>query len=179
MKNRIYIITVSLIICECLIGKANACNMNDANFSTVKTDSISPADRKYYEPVGKSGTIGAFFVDGNEAINEIDSMDNTVYHVIETQPQFPGGTNGLMSWLSHNINYPEKAYKENIQGQVIVQFVIDLDGHVTDVKVVRGVDPSLDAEAIRVIKSMPLWLPAIQDGKPVKVRFTLPISFKR
>ncbi len=98
--------------------------------------------------------------------------------VIEEKPEFPGGEAAAFQWIANNIKYPEIAKENNIQGKVFVQFVIGKDGKVTDVQVVRGVDPSLDKEAVRVIQSMPAWKPGKQRNKPVKVSFQLPINFK-
>ncbi|MDY6121798.1 MAG: energy transducer TonB [Porphyromonas sp.] len=104
--------------------------------------------------------------------------ENKVFMIVEQQPEFPGGTAALMKWLSTNVRYPEVAIENNIQGRVIVSFVVEKDGSTTDVKVVRGVDPALDKEAIRLASSMPKWSPGKQRGKPVRSRFTLPVAFQ-
>ena len=102
-----------------------------------------------------------------------------VYEVVEKMPKFPdGGMSGLMKYLSANIRYPEAAHKAGTQGRVTVQFVVGKDGSIGDVKVIRGVDPTLDAEAIRVISSMPKWKPGTQKGEPVNVRYTVPVKFR-
>ncbi|HOV71049.1 MAG TPA: energy transducer TonB [Dysgonamonadaceae bacterium] len=101
-----------------------------------------------------------------------------IFVVVEEQPEFPGGQAALMKFLSDNIRYPVIAQENGIQGRVICSFVVEKDGSITDVQVVRGVDPSLDKEAVRVIQSMPKWKPGKQRGKAVRVRFTLPIVFR-
>lgn len=101
-----------------------------------------------------------------------------IFVVVEEQPEFPGGQAALMKFLSENIRYPVIAQENGIQGRVICSFVVEKDGSITDVQVVRGVDPSLDKEAVRVIQSMPKWKPGKQRGKAVRVRFTLPIVFR-
>ncbi|MDD2552698.1 MAG: TonB family protein, partial [Dysgonamonadaceae bacterium] len=101
-----------------------------------------------------------------------------IFVVVEDQPQFPGGTQAMMKYLGDNIKYPVEAQKNKIQGRVIVNFVVNKDGSLSDMKVVRGQDPLLDAEAIRVISTMPNWKPGMQRGQAVKVRYTLPIVFK-
>ena len=106
-----------------------------------------------------------------------DSKDQ-VFVVVEKMPQFPGGTAALNKFLSQNIKYPTAAFEKGIQGRVICQFVVSKDGTITNLKVLGGVDPSLDAEAIRVINSMPKWVPGEQKGVAVNTKFTLPISFK-
>ncbi len=93
-------------------------------------------------------------------------------------PVFPGGDSALISFISKNVNYPEKAKKNGIQGQVIMRFCITETGEIDQVTVQRGVDPLLDEESIRVIKMLPKFEPGIQGGKPVNVWFSLPISFK-
>ena len=108
-----------------------------------------------------------------------NSPDEDVFEVVENMPEFPdGGMPGLMKYLSANIRYPEAAHKAGTQGRVTVQFVVGKDGSIGDVKVIRGVDPTLDAEAIRVISSMPKWKPGTQKGEPVNVRYTVPVMFR-
>ena len=97
--------------------------------------------------------------------------------VAETMPEFPGGERAMMNFIIKNIQYPSTAIEEGISGKVYIRFVVDKDGSITDVKVVRGVSTALDKEAIRVIKMMPKWIPGTQLGKPVRVMFTLPINF--
>ncbi len=104
--------------------------------------------------------------------------DNKIFEVVEQKPSFPGGDAALMSWLSQNIKYPSIAAEIGVQGRVIVQFVVEKDGSITDVKIAKSVDPSLDKEAARVIKSMPQWIAGRQNGSAVRVRFTVPVTFK-
>ena len=107
-----------------------------------------------------------------------DSVLGICFAKIEAMPSFPGGDEELFKFLSHNMEYPEAAVKNKVKGRVIVRFTIDKDGNVTSPEVVEGVSPELDAEALRVVKSMPKWNPGIVDGKPADVKFTLPISFR-
>lgn len=100
-----------------------------------------------------------------------------IFVIVENQPEFPGGPTALMNFINENIKYPPIAYENGIQGRVICNFVVGKDGSINDVKVVRSVDPSLDKEAVRVLESMPAWLPGKQRGQPVSVRFTLPVVF--
>ena len=93
-------------------------------------------------------------------------------------PSFPGGDAALFKFLGENVKYPVIAQENGVQGRVICQFVVNRDGSIVDVEVVRSVDASLDKEAIRVIKSMPKWSPGQQRGKPVRVKYTLPVNFK-
>jgi len=107
-----------------------------------------------------------------------EEEDNVVFQVVETMPSFPGGDQALFKFLGDNVKYPVIAQENGIQGRVICQFVVNKDGSIVDVEVVRPVDPSLDKEAIRVIKSMPNWSPGKQRGKSVRVKYTLPVNFK-
>ena len=100
-----------------------------------------------------------------------------IFVVVEDMPEFPGGNAAMMKFLADNVRYPVIAKENGIQGRVIVNFVVNRDGSITDVGIVRGVDPSIDAEAVRVIESMPKWKPGKQRGKEVDVRFTLPVAF--
>ena len=101
-----------------------------------------------------------------------------VYDVVEKMPSFPGGSKALMEYLDKNIKYPVSAQKNLLEGRVILQFIVDKKGRLSDVKVARSVEPSLDAEAVRVVKAMPRWNPGMQNGKAVKVRYTLPVTFR-
>ena len=101
-----------------------------------------------------------------------------VFMVAEQMPEFPGGMKELLKFLQNNLKYPENAMKNNVQGRVIVQFVVEKDGTLTEFKVARSVDPDLDAEALRVLQIMPKWKPGMQRGKIVRVKFTVPVSFK-
>jgi len=101
-----------------------------------------------------------------------------VFLVVEEMPSFGSGdANGFRSFVSSNMRYPEVAAENGIQGRVFVQFVVEADGRLTNVKVIRGVDPALDREAVRVIESSPKWNPGKQRGKPVRVSYTFPITF--
>lgn len=114
-----------------------------------------------------------------QAINAPTDGGEEVYEVVEKMPEFPdGGMPGLMKYLSANIRYPEAAHKDGTQGRVTVQFVVGKDGSIGNVSILRGVDPALDAEAIRVISGMPKWKPGTQKGEPVNVRYTVPVMFR-
>ena len=107
-----------------------------------------------------------------------EEVTDEIFVVVENQPEFPGGNTAMMKFLGDNIKYPVIAQENGIQGRVICNFVVEKDGSITDVQVVRGVDPSLDREAMRVIKQMPRWTPGKQRGQAVRVRFTLPVVFR-
>lgn len=104
--------------------------------------------------------------------------NDMVFDVVEVMPQFPGGQIAMLQYLMKNIKYPEQAVKEGIQGRVTVRFIVEKDGSISDVKPVLSVHPLLNKEAVRVVKSMPKWSPGKHNGKPVRVRFNLPVMFK-
>ena len=106
------------------------------------------------------------------------SATDKVYEVCEQMPIFPGGDAALMKYLSENVKYPALAIKAQEQGRVVVSFTVEKDGAISDVKVARSVTPSLDAEAVRVVKAMPKWTPGKQGGQLVRVRYNVPVSFK-
>ena len=109
---------------------------------------------------------------------EEEEAAQQIFTVVEKQPEFPGGTAELFKYLSKAIKYPVIAQENGIQGRVVCSFVVNRDGSIVDIQVMRGVDPSLDKEAIRVISEMPKWKPGEQRGKPVRVRFILPVQFR-
>ena len=107
-----------------------------------------------------------------------DSEEDSILGIVELMPEFPGGFQAMMDFLSKNVNYPPACAENSIQGRVVVQFTIDTIGQVTQTEIVRSVHPDLDAEALRVVNSFPRWKPAMQRGKPVASKYTVPILFK-
>ncbi len=137
--------------------------------------------------------IGTFDVKGNDDSNgeilkakEVIAQpeppkhveEDKVFDIVEQQPLFPGGNSALMQYLHDNMKYPVVAQENGVQGRVTVQFVVEKDGSITGVHVLRGVDPSLDKEAVRVVKSMPRWTPGKQNGTTVRVNYRLPVLFR-
>ncbi len=104
--------------------------------------------------------------------------NDSIYQIVEQMPQFPGGESALMEYVSKNVVYPEEAKEKEIQGRVFIGFVVEKDGSIGEVKVLRGIGGGCDEEAVRVIKGMPKWKPGIKDGKPVRVSYMMPINFK-
>lgn len=113
-----------------------------------------------------------------EPIQPIEETNN-VFDTVNQMPSFPGGQAAMMSYLSKNTKYPALARKNEIQGRVVCTFVVERDGSITDIQVSRGVDPSLDKEAIRVLSSMPHWIPGKQNGKVVRVKCSVPVTFRQ
>lgn len=104
-------------------------------------------------------------------------LTGKVYEIVDQMPEYPGGLTALMNYLRANIRYPEAAQKAGIEGRVIVSFIVEPNGSVSNVEIVRGVDSDLDQEALRVVRQMPKWKPGKQDGSTVRVKFHLPIKF--
>ena len=109
---------------------------------------------------------------------EEEEAAQQIFTVVEEMPEFPGGMNELLKYLAKSIKYPVIAQENGIQGRVICAFVVNRDGSIVDAEVLRGVDPSLDKEALRVIMAMPKWKPGKQRGKPVRVKYTVPVTFR-
>jgi protein TonB len=112
-----------------------------------------------------------------EVEEEESAEEQQIFMVVESMPAFPGGEVELHRYLAENIKYPQMAKESGIQGRVFVTFVVEKNGSVTDVKVLRGIGGGCDEEAIRVVKNMPKWTPGKQRGKPVRVQFNLPVKF--
>lgn len=112
------------------------------------------------------------------SLNEDNATTDGVFQVVEKMPQYPGGMKAMMEYLGKNIRYPAEAHKAGVQGRVIAQFIVNTDGSTSDYKVVRSVSPELDTEAIRVLSSMPTWTPGYQRGKAVRVKYTVPVTFR-
>ena len=159
-----------------------------------KDNEVRPEDemKSQDEIMSSKLSVGSFDVKGNDEGGEVlkakeviatepvkpKEEENKVFDVVEQMPSFPGGNAAMMNYLSQNIKYPVIAEENGIQGRVIVQFVVGKDGHISDVRVAKSVDPSLDKEAVRVVKGMPRWIPGKQNGQAVTVRYTLPVTFR-
>jgi protein TonB len=124
----------------------------------------------------KDGIDAGTLIDQKVVVQEPPKEE--IHNFVEQMPQFPGGQEELQKWLAKNINYPDYALENNIQGKVTVRFVVNEDGTISEVKVVKGLERSCDEEAVRAIKKMPKWEPGKQNGKKVKVYFNVPVTFK-
>ena len=113
-----------------------------------------------------------------EILKVTEPDENSIFQVVELLPEFPGGMAELMKYLQKNLRYPQICKEQGVQGRVIVQFVVNTDSTITDVNVIKSVNPHLDEEAVRVVKAMPKWNPGKQRGELVRVRFTLPVTFR-
>lgn len=162
----------------------------------IKKDSeVKEEDEIKLDEVQKSDkAVGAFTVEGNDEVGgavlkakeDIAAPEppkhvveeTKIFTVVEQMPMYPGGEGALLGYLRDNIHYPTVAAENGVQGRVVVGFVVERDGSITDVKILRGVDPSLDREAMRVVKSMPRWNPGKQNGSAVRVKYQVPVSFR-
>lgn len=127
---------------------------------------------------GKTDLIGEIVAVGYTPVAVDDDPSYQVFQVVEEMPEFPGGIGECLKFLGKNIKYPVEAQQAGAQGKVIVQFVVEKDGSIANPKVVRSIDPNLDGEAIRVISIMPKWKPGMQKGQPVRVKYTVPVTFR-
>ena len=159
-----------------------------------KDEEVKEEDEIKLEEVEKSTkAIGTFNVEGNDEVGgavlkakeEIKAPEppkhveeTKIFTVVEQMPLFPGGDAALMAYLRDNIHYPTVAAENGVQGRVVVGFVVERDGSITDVNVLRSVDPSLDREAMRVVKGMPRWTPGKQNGSAVRVKYQVPVTFR-
>ena len=160
-----------------------------------KDEEVKEEDEIKLDEVQKSDkAVGAFTVEGNDEVGGavLKAKDDIaapeppkhvveetkIFTVVEQMPMYPGGDAALMGYLRDNIHYPTVAAENGVQGRVVVGFVVERDGSITDVKVLRSVDPSLDREAMRVVKSMPRWTPGKQNGSAVRVKYQVPVTFR-
>lgn len=126
-------------------------------------------------------SVGFIFAQSNDTIKKTEAnrtQDGELFETVDENPEFSGGLAALQAFLSENLHYPQEAWKKGIEGKVLVQFVVAKDGTIDNVNVIQKVHPLLDAEAVRVVKLMPKWKPGKKDEKAVRVRFTLPVTFK-
>ena len=155
--------------------------MNEKQAKAISPNEIASIsvlkDKAATDVYGQDAKDGVIVISLKKKVTgEVEVSD--VFDVVEVMPQFPGGAPALMQYLSQNIRYPKEAMESDTQGRVIVTFVVCKDGSICDAKVVKSVSPALDAEGLRVISSMPNWTPGTQNGKPVNVKYTVPISFR-
>ena len=159
-----------------------------------KDDEVRPEDemKSQDEIMNSKVAVGFANVVGNDESGEVlkakealvtepvkpREEENKVFDVVEQMPSFPGGTAALMAYLQKAIKYPPVAEENGIQGRVVCSFVVERDGSVTDVRIAKSVDPSLDKEAQRVVSAMPKWIPGKQNGQSVRVKYTLPVTFR-
>lgn len=149
-----------------------AFTMNDAGAPPVKeTSSSSSGDDDSFFSFRKQSDAGS------QSSSTSSEEGSKIYDMVEQMPQFPGGQAYMFQYISRNTKYPPEAERNRITGKVLCTFVVERDGSITDVNVVKSVHPALDKEAIRVIKAMPRWIPGKQNGSAVRVKYTIPVTF--
>jgi protein TonB len=180
-------------------GSVIAYTMND-DYDCIKVKITREPNTFYYDdqiidvPTGNLIVIGTYrhnsstypvvkipkqeIKEASPTQNSKISKSDKVYDVVEQMPSFPGGNGALLEYLATHVKYPVVAQKNGVQGRVIVSFIVECDGSITDVRVERSVDPSLDREAIRVVSSMPRWSPGKLNGYIVRVKYSVPVAFK-
>ncbi|MDR3137413.1 MAG: energy transducer TonB [Tannerellaceae bacterium] len=151
------------VVSEVLNVVEDNVNLEQQDILSSEDDQSSAQTQLYVAPV---------------AVEEEEESEHQIFTVVEKMPEFPGGQSALLRFLATSIKYPVIAQENGIQGRVVVAFVVNKDGSVVEAEVVRGVDPSLDKEALRVIGIMPKWSPGEQRGKPVRVKYTVPVQFR-
>ena len=159
------------------------CVFSHLNFTIPDSIKIKYPDFNHFEIANDKCThdsiITAVFVKGNETwTSDISKMDGEVYTIVENMPQYPGGENERNKLLATNIMYPMTATKNGIQGTVYVSFIVETDGSVSNVRILKGIGGGCDEESVRVVKLMPKWIPGKQSGKAVRVLFNMPIYYK-
>ena len=184
-----YSLIVPLALALVLSSNAEALVSKAKNIISQKTDESTESSATINAPVLSATndpvitekkvaqTPEASVIEELKPAQEVAGEDK-VYTVIEKMPQYPGGEKELMRYLARNLKYPIEAQKKGIQGKLIVQFVVTKSGKVENAKVLRGVDPSIDQEGIRLVNLLPDWIPGEQNGKKVSVYYTLPIYFR-
>ena len=150
------------------VTQAEVLNIVEDDADIEETTLVSAEDQTEYVEISEDVPI---------VVEDIEE-EQQIFQVVENMPEFPGGTAALMAYLRKNIKYPTICQEQGIQGRVVVQFVVNKDGSIVDPEVIKPVNPYLDKEALRVISTMPKWKPGEQRGKPVRVKFTVPVQFK-
>lgn len=144
---------------------------------TKPADEAEPGKEQPVPSESSNVTVSVAEVGEGQAIPEASSAEEDILEVAEVMPEFPGGYKALLEFISKNVRYPEEAMKNAWQGRVVLQFVIEKDGAVSNIKVLRSVNETLDNEAMRVIREMPKWTPGKDKGKEVRCKYTIPIVF--
>ena len=172
-------------ICEDTVVRSVAPSLDAEAIRVVRSMPNWTPGRQKGEPVRVRFTLPVTFrLSGDDGkpiqlqATQEKTPEDEIVNIPEVLPEYPGGMGELMKYLSMNLRYPKEAQAKGIQGRVVVQFVVNKDGSITDSKVVKAVDPQLDAEALRVVNAMPHWTPGKQKGEPVRTHFTIPVSFR-
>lgn len=157
-------------------SKAVTARVAETDKPTAAADKLAAATSKLLVGEGEAVAKGA---EVTEALPQTPvDADSTVLRTVEQLPEFPGGIVQFMKWLKRNLNYPNLALSQKIQGKVVVSFIVNKDGSISSPKVEKSAHPLLDSEALRVVKMMPKWTPGMMDGKPCRTMFAIPVNFR-
>ncbi len=147
------------------------------NDEEIEEEQIQTSEDTNEAVSGPSAPVSGPVMTGPAVVEEA-SDEGEIFQVVEQMPEFPGGMEALLAYLGKNIKYPASAQENNIQGRSVIEFVVNKDGSIVDPKVIKSLDPACDKEALRVIKAMPKWTPGKQRGKAVRVKYTVPVTFR-
>ena len=162
-----------------IIDAFEVLNVVENNKEIAEEEEIESTEASTEAISGPSGpVVTGPVVTGPVTAVEEETDEGQIFQVVEQMPEFPGGMEALMKYLQKNIKYPSRAQDNNVQGRVMVTFVVNKDGSIVDPEVIKAVDKDLDNEALRVVKGMPKWNPGKQRGKPVRVKYTVPVTFR-
>lgn len=148
------------------------------NYSYYKSTSLYE-DRRFNISFKLLG-YNESYIDQNteKGLNDSAKWEGRIYEVVEQMPSFPGGQSAMMRYINENLRYPEEAEQSDVVGRAVVSFIVEPDGALSDIEITRSLDPAFDRMALLVVQSMPRWVPGKQDGKPVRVRYNIPVSFR-
>lgn len=166
--RRIFLAILAVLVIGCVYAFMKCQGNNEAINKAAPNIETTVGERAHNQSTEQN----------EQGYNSFQESQARVYEELEDMPSFPGGPDALMKWLNNNVKYPVQAQENGVQGRVIVSFVVGTDGRIDEAEVVRSVDPYLDREALRVVKSMPRWIPGRQNGECVRVRYNIPIAFR-
>ena len=171
-SRRIFLAILAVLVIGCVYAFMKCQGNNEAIEKTAPN--IETTVEENVQKQGAEQNVN------NEQQNYNTSQESQekVYDVVEVMPSFPGGQSALMQYLGNNIQYPVEAQENGVQGRVIISFVVENDGGISHVKVAKSADPALDREAMRVVETMPKWIPGKQNGECVRVRYSVPVVFR-
>ena len=171
-SRRIFLAILAVLVIGCVYAFVKCQGNNEAIEKTAPN--IETTEEENVQKQGAEQDVN----DEQQNYNTSQESQEKVYDVVEEMPSFPGGQSALIQYLGNNIQYPVEAQENGVQGRVIVNFVVEDDGSISRVKVAKSADPALDREAMRVVESMPKWIPGKQNGECVRVRYSVPVVFR-
>ena len=171
-SRKIILVILAILVIGCVYAFMKCQGNNEAIEKTVPN--IETTEEENVQKQGAEQDVN----DKQLSYNTSQESQEKVYDVVEEMPSFPGGQSALMQYLGNNVQYPFDAQENGVQGRVIISFVVEDDGSISHVKVAISADPALDREAMRVVETMPKWIPGKQNGECVRVRYSVPVVFR-